>query len=304
MPLTYTSVDHIVPNSTPLYVNASLLKISSCSFRIYLTHSLGYKLKLDPEIPAAGTALHKFCSDKDTGVDHTMAVANALSIAPQNPKLRATLMALMNCKQPDHPPIVAKNGELFVEQRVEIPWRLYTINGKSYTIVLHGTLDRIICINDVLVIQDYKTSHYYKDEDALRKYEYEIQFEFYKWLCYEFGHSFLTLAHANLARQCKLLSQPIVAKMNEKAARWIHGPQRGFTPTKAGLIEELVTSFVEETLLPLQDATYVPQSGMLSNSCAHCDFRDICHCENEPMKQTLLNANFKQVPYGEKRIRG
>ena len=295
MSLAYTSVDHIDPASTPILLNASLLKISACQFRMYLANMRGYKLKVDPEIPAAGTALHKFCSVKDITGDHGIAVAEAMKIAPDNSKLRATLMALMACKQPGRPPIIGKNGELFVEQELRIPWRRYVYDGNDFTIVLKGTLDRITCQSDILIVEDYKTSHYFKDEDALRKYEYEIQFEFYKWLCYEFGHMFLPTPLANLARQCKIMSQVIVAKMCS-SPRWVYGPQRGFTPRKAELIVELLDEFIEHRLLPMYTATYIPQDGMLTNSCLYCDFKHACHAGDEAMFNTIMSANFEIKP--------
>ena len=287
----YEPVDCVHPGSRELLLNASTMKIGACDFRLYLTHACGYKHKVEPEIPAFGTALHRFCSVKDITGDHGQAVAEALAIAPPNAKMRATVMALMSCKQPGRPPITHKSGELFVEQELRIPWRRYIVDGHDFTITLKGTIDRISCERDVLIVEDYKTSHYFRDEDALRKYEFEIQFEFYKWLCYEFGHMFLPTPLANLARQCKLMSQVIVAKMSS-SPRWVYGPQRGFTPAKADLIEELVTEFAETKLIPLYTRSYHSQNGMTTNACVTCDYKQACHAGDESMFNTIMSANF------------
>lgn len=297
---TFTSVSEVVPGSKVLYLNASLLKISNCDWHAYLTSVCGLELRISPEIPQTGTALHKFCSQLDIGHDPGTALVDAFAIAPANPKIRQTLVALTGSRPPLPPPIQTRHGEPFVEQRLEVPWRHYYYNGQSYTIVLLGTMDRVVCVNDVIIIQDYKTSLYYKTEDALRKYTYEIQFEFYKWLLYEFGHLWLEQTHANLARNLRLLSQVIVAQCGGKIG-WVQGPKKGFTAAGATLMVELLDVFIERVLLPIQSATYIPQNGMLVNACAQCEFAEMCHATDEPTRELIKNTKFKTRNYGEKK---
>lgn len=301
MPLhTFESVSAVVPGSKVLYLNASLLKISNCDWHAYLTSVCGLELRVPAEIPQTGTALHKFCSQLDIGLDPGTALADAFKIAPANPKIRQTLVALTGSRPALPPPILTKSGEPFVEQRLEVPWRHYFYNGQSYTIVLLGTMDRVVCVNDVLIIQDYKTALYYKAEDALRKYEYEIQFEFYKWLLYEFGHLWLDQTHANLARNLRLLSQVIIAQCGGKVG-WVQGPKVGFTTAKATLMVELLDVFIERVLLPIQSSPYITQNGMLVNACQHCDFNTLCHATDDATRELIRNTKFKTRNYGEKK---
>ena len=298
MTTSYESVDCIHPGSKPVMVNASLIKRRSCDYAMYLLQQRGLTLRTSPEIPAFGTALHKYCSTTDLTGNMAAGLADANALCPPNPKLLANLRALAMSRPNLRTPIHDKYGELCVETLVAIPWRRYVVDGRDFTIVLHGTLDRIVDMNGLVLIQDYKTSNYYKTEDALRKYEYEFQFEFYKWLLYEFGHCVLPLPYANAAREFKLASQVLVAQTSSNL-RWTHGPLVGFTANKAQLISELIENFIEGQLLPMLVASYVPQNGMLCNACQYCDFNTYCHATSADTAQLLLDTNFTTRIYGD-----
>lgn len=296
--MNYEPVDCIHPGSTPVMVNASLMKKRSCDYAMYMMRQ--YKLRVDPEIPAFGTAIHEYCSTTDLTGNMAAGLAAAEAICPKNQKTQANLRGLAMSRPSLPTPIHDKHGDPCLETLAAIPWRRYNVDGKDFTIVLHGTLDRVIVnASNLLVVQDYKTSLYYKTEDALRKYEYEFQFEYYKWLLHEFGHCILTLPHANMAREFKLASQVIVAQCSSNL-RWTLGPLVGWTQRKADLMQELVEGFIEEQLLPMLTSNYVAQNGMLCNACGQCDFNTICHTGNPDTAHMLLQTNFVEHVYGGK----
>ena len=303
--LHHEYVDHVDPASKVIPLNASLLKQSFCDFNMYLKTICGLQLKQTPDIPQFGTALHKFCAVADINGDLGTAMNEALKLCPNNPKSKAILMALMSSRQPMPRPALTKDGSLFVEQELFIPWRRYTGLDETtqtpfdFTICLWARPDLVCVVNDVVVLFDYKTSLYYKTEDALRKYDYEIQFEFYKWLLYQYGHLYLQTSIANLARQFKLVSKVVIAQCgSEKGIKWTMGPPVGFTQQKADIMLELIENFVEDKLIPLQLASYIPQNEMLTNSCARCDFSAPCHAYDGSTRDLLMDSLYTKKTYG------
>lgn len=298
-------IDAIQPSDVIVPVNASLLKRSSCERAMHMIQVGGYKEKVVDDILATGTALHKYYAILDGEGDEIKALGTALAMAPKDPKTQAALRALFMARPRLNPPIFTKAGQPFIEQELVVPWRRYVweADGVQHNkvVVLYGTLDRLILSNNILVIQDYKTSLYYKTEDALRKYNYEIQFEYYKWLFYNWAHLFLPLPLANLARDCRLTSQVLIAQLSTNT-RWTIGPMVGFTPAKAELIESIVEQCVEDVILPLQLTPYAKPNGMLSNSCGYCQFKGFCHAPDERTAQMLLEAKFDRIRYGPKSL--
>lgn len=299
---TRQPISSIAADSTPIYVNASIIKPGGCSWFVYLRQVLGLDLKVTPTIPAIGTALHKICAALDTGEDVMSTMAEALNNPAFDAKVRATVNALVMSRPALPRPMTTLDGKLFVEQQMSVPF-LHYIGFKddgtpfNYTVILCFTIDRLCVNNNILILQDYKTSNYYRREDALRKYDYEFQFEFYKWMLYEFGHMWLDLPFANLAREFKLVSQVVVAQVGSKPD-WALGQPRGFTIRQASLVRELVEHFIDNVVIPVHTTSYIPQNGMLHNQCGICDFAKVCHAGSDDMAQQLLSSNFTTKSYG------
>jgi len=243
------------------------------------------------------------------GVTDGQAVYDALAIAPKVPSVTKALQSLFMSAPRLPAPTFHKNGQLFIEQELWVPWRRYFVLGGTtgcmpfdFTICLYGTPDRVCLINDTIRIQDFKSSLYYKSEDALRKYEYEIQFDLYKWFLYEFGHVFLPLEIANIAREFRLTSQVIIGQVGS-SPKWTMGPVMGFTPAKAEQMLAALEYVVEQKLLPLYTGQTLPYpNGMLTNSCGNCDFKHYCHTADKAMASHILATNYDKKPYGPKFI--
>jgi len=296
----YESVSAVHPGSIPIALNASLLKSLYCLRNTALKSIYGYRQIESNIIAQTGTALHKFCAVYDiTNGSMGDAIMAAMAIAPKDPKIQGTLSALFRSKPDFHTPVCDKEGRLFVEKELWIPWRRYSLcDGKDYTICLYATPDRVCVTNDVLRLQDYKTSLYYKAEDALRKYDYEIQFKFYCWLLYQFGHMFLPLEIANLARDFRLTSQVIVAQVGSNP-KWTVGSIKSFTPADVEYIESSLDFVINTILLPLHTGVIEPYpNGQLTNSCANCDFKHYCHTPDKSIADGILAAQFARRAYG------
>ena len=297
MSLTYEFVTSVPHGSRPIYVNASLLKRINCEQFVDYSQVKGYKSTLVDTIPQTGTALHAFASTYAITDNMASATVQMLQLAPNDPKIKSTLTAL-SMAFPKMPPYTYhKNGEPFVEQQLTIPWRRYMYNGQDVTIVLWARPDYLGILNDVLRLLDYKTSLYYKTEDALRKYEWEFQFKYYAWLIYEFGHVFLPLEIANLARDFRLTTQVVVAQVGSNP-KWSWGPVKPFTRADVETIPQIVEHAIENVILPLNTSSIIPTpNGIMTNSCMYCDFKHVCHSTPD-ISAGILERNFVIKPYG------
>lgn len=299
MNLQFESVSSVHPGSRAVYINASLLREAHCEQAMFYKQIKGYSAIQSNVFATTGTALHKFVSTmhltKGSVGDAFMAM---MQVAPNDVKIKATLNALAMSMPRLDTPTVIKTGAMFVEQPLIIPWRRYVYQGQDITIVLYGTPDWVSVVNNIIKIGDLKTAWDFYTEKALAKYEYAFQFKFYAWLLYEFGHMFLPLEVANLARDLRMVTQVLIAQVCSKP-KWTPGPSVPFTLADSEMVLRLVTHVVEHYILPLNTGNFEPeQTGRLVGACKQCDFKHICHTADTDLRQGLLERGFVVKPYG------
>lgn len=296
--MTFNSVSSVPPGSRPVYVNASLLKKLACEQAVYNTQILGLSLKETPVIPLTGTALHKFLSTLLLTNMAGSAVEEMLTIAPADQKIRSTLLALSSSYPHLPEPTFHKDGTSFVEKEIIIPWRQYIIGDQDITIVLWARPDWLSLVNNILKIQDLKTSNYYDTSVAISKYDYEIQFKFYAWLCYEFGHQFLPMEIANLARDLRMVTQVLLAQMGSRP-KWTWCQPVAITGADMEMMTSLLEYALENFIIPLNTQLVEPlQNGRLTNTCFQCDYKHLCHTADAGIREGLKERMFNMRPYG------
>jgi hypothetical protein len=128
----------------------------------------------------------------------------------------------------------------------------------------------------IVRIFDYKTSRKYKLDEAIAGYANDVQFMFYRWVIWKFGHRFLPLEVSNAARDLKLTSAPVIVQLGSTSqpARWTVAPPTAASASEfARFEEELVVKLLDLRIKVAPDG----RAGWLSNQCPRCRYNKICH---------------------------
>lgn len=306
MKTTHTFIESIPAGVKVVYINASLMKISACEKR--MAHTMEGAIPIhEEEILRFGTAVHRFIYVYESTKEMGEALRGAMLTFGKAGKETTDLLykACMAYKPFPEKVVISRDLKTMLEYEFAIPWRLYNYKGVDYAIVLFGTIDRLDYVGGSLRVFDYKTTRYGMIEAALKKYRFEVQMEFYKYILYEFGHRFLTQDDANLARDFKLNSNILICQIARGDVKYVMAPPSPWTRLKAERFKDMLVDFVERRALPVAAQIYstdthlsVMRDGWATNACNECNFADICHVSSPDMYDMLLKNNFQHRPYG------
>ncbi len=299
--MTFQYTDYCPVDAHKLYVDASLLKKSYCD-QAFMHTINGLRSNEKNDNLIIGLASHKYVQELHTA-GSLQALTAALSVytsAGLTKPEEITKICLAHRPNLIPPPINIK-GKLFVEHYFEIPWLVFSAAGKTYCIIICGTIDHLSLTNNTLKIYDYKTTSKYKTADALAGYDHDVQFEFYAWVLWKFGHRILDLEHHNAIVTNGIESHVVVVHKGSAtvAPRWVVGPPKSHPFNKLEAFEAELKHFLHTTFSALLDESTPPRrNGMISNQCSSgygCPFQAICYAIPGMEAAVLRNLYHKKA---------
>lgn len=272
-PFTYT--DTIPDGAIPIYVDASLLKKTYCDEAMRLTLA-GYRTRRTNPHYAVGTAIHIYAAGVHTnilkgkfdGLQYFKLAESDDKVFDEICNARPTSLL---------PPPIKFENRTGVEFYFEVTWLTFAYRGVTYVIIICGTIDHLAFERGMVRIFDFKSSMKYKLEDIAKGYRNDVQFDFYPWALWKFGHRFLPLELHNAAREFKMTMQLVVVQWKLKPPRWTAMNPVGCTLNRFEQFELELKSLLEEKLPRALHPEPTNRNGWMNNSCPDCDFSDICH---------------------------
>jgi hypothetical protein len=174
-----------------IYINASLMKESSCLRRLQHISLDGYTNAAKDHKIEYGSAFHVFAADRLKGISTELALKSALTyyttcgcIVPDNDyrtdiHLAQTCLEYDNIYQFDSFKVLRnKDGSPLVEQ--VFGWPIY--QNESVEVILCGTIDAIGMVGNEVVIMDHKTTGAYNIGEYLEGYNLSVQFMTYQYI--------------------------------------------------------------------------------------------------------------------------
>lgn len=300
----YEYSESVSKGSIIIPLTATSLKSTNCEVRYANGVFEGLRANEDNDVLRVGKAVHKYAEVVNgcdlINIDQPIAAALA-ELGPEFAQCKSEVItACAAC--PTLPKAFATPRGPSKELSFALPWRRYFHEGRTYHVVLCGTMDLLtLGHSDIINIVDFKTTRYAKIEHAEAKYAAESQFTYYQWILRNFGHRVLHWTEANLARDYKLCATPYFVQLARGGARWIWGKPRSMTIAVERLFDHQIEHTLDTFILPLWFNERPPsRTGWLSNACAQCDFSSICFEEDEGMKNTTLTNKFKTELFGER----
>lgn len=274
--MIFEYTDMVPHNAIRIMVDASLLKKSFCESAFLYTLDGLRATKRDP-ILVTGTAVHLFAA-----LSHTespiVALAKGTELYATVEKDTSKFVAIAASMPPKLlPPPVRFADRIGIEFYFEVPWLTFVHDDLVYCIIICGTMDHLSFHNDVVKIFDYKTTRKYKLEDARAGYKNDVQFMFYPWVIWKFGHHFLPLEMHNAARDFRLTTQVVLVQLTIKPPKWFVDSPIGVSQDKFEHFEEEIRATLKDMMTRLLNPAPPRMNGWVSNNCPRCDFNDLCH---------------------------
>lgn len=295
-------------------LNASALKESACSRRLYLTVVEGYKEQLNFNDIEYGSAFHEFVKvmrQQPERYDLAVAAAQKRYSVPMRFKDNKSYMnethLLNTCMSfwqqwvaKDSYTTVVHSGKPLVELQFCIPYYA----DDEVEVQLCGTIDDI-CKHQhgTYAFRDYKTTSVYKTDEYLASYELSPQLMFYRLAIDYYSRAYPASVFAEINKY-----ENIACFIDAIFLRGAKAPpefkrSRVFVFSKHQLDEferQLRVAVLE--LVKLVKAKVMPdRQGMINNACqtpyGTCKFANACRQLDETAFRHVLNNHFKQETY-------
>lgn len=180
-------------------IDASLLKESDCLAKVNFIHNEGLTTQIGNFKMDYGTAFHKFVALYNSGVDPQLAMQHGAQFyldhcltVPED-DFRTIDHLLMTMKAYISGPFkreidlmkpkISPIGKPCVEMQFTFPF----LSTPTYDVVLTGTADLLATYIERDVINDYKVTSVWKQEQYLSGYDLDPQLIFYSWVLKNFG---------------------------------------------------------------------------------------------------------------------
>ncbi len=271
--------ESLQPGDIPIFVDASLLKKSYCE-RAFANTLRGLRQNKKDIHMHTGTAVHHYAAKAHgTPQDILFAMHTATELykevdaSEEGSKWFRTILAAKSGNL--LPPPIEYEGKSGREFYFEVPWLRFVYSGKTYVIVVCGTMDHLSFVKDVVRIFDYKTAKAWKIAEVRASYKNDVQFTFYPWTIWKFGHRFLPLEMHNAARDLKMTTQVVTIQIKIKPPAWVVDSPVSCSEARFDEFEILIKQELER-LLPSYLDDNATKNGHLANQCPRCPFNDLC----------------------------
>lgn len=282
-------------------INASGLKISACRRRWYLEVACGLRQKEEDPILTVGKIVHKFLEDiafdrSEEGLSKAMLGALKEAAAKGLPrKEQDQVKAAISACPADR---LARPIALPKMQGAEFKFSFPIENVTGFAYV--GTIDRVLhdTRQNIIIIEDAKTSRKYVFKDVIAGYKGDTQFTFYPWIVSRFAYTIFegNMDLANLAWYRNMGMRVLAVMLSNNPVVWREGPLETFTETHFTTFQHMVEAFVFDMKEYVEDEQLPPPTGMTCNACPSCPFKGLCFAQNSSHYDLALDA-FKVVKY-------
>lgn len=298
--MNFTYTETAPPDAIKIYVDASLLKKSYCETAF--CHTLnGLRVNKKDDSLVIGTAVHQFLAERHG--DELAAQGRAMKLYETVRKDKSKFIEI-TASFPRHlvPPHATIKDKIGKEYYFEIPWLTFVYSGVLYVIVICGTVDHIAFERDILKLFDYKTSKFWERAKVVAAYKNDVQFMFYPWVMWKFGHMFLTHEQANAARDLNMTMQLVTCyAIESKKPEWFVDSPRRFSTQQFEDFEHEVRTELSDKMDRLF-ADDLRRDGWIRNMCPRCDFNDLCHAlpgTEEGIKEAMYHQKtYKPQEHG------
>ena len=278
----------------PLYINSTALKTLGCEDKYIYTTVHGLKA-FDNEYFRTGTILHKYAELRTLGVQPPQALVNLGLTGAEVTEQMPALSAFESLNQP--PVARDKDGKPQVEMSFKIERDPIVFEGVTYVPTYVGHVDRVNTTTMGLEIVDYKSTRYYKLDDAKKAWSNSTQFIFYYTMLRQFAYDIFKIPeHAEHAWQGRMVFTPTFVMLSHKPIKWVRGEP--YYPTTEQFEEffENLERHVVPMLVRLNHFKSGGKTGWFSDQCPRCDFQSLCHARNDLDFERALKQ-YKQEPY-------
>ena len=293
-----------------IYIDASLIKDSSCLRKICLKTLDGYKgLGRDHKMEY-GSAFHLFTESFYLGASKEAAIMKALeyytdpSIDIPAGDFRTPEHLLMTCnqyadywQQESFEIAINANGKPVVEERFCVK----VFEDECCEIWLFGKMDVVGRESGLPTIMDHKVTSSYNPDSYLAGYDLSTQLLVYDYgvraLAAEFPATF-----ADYSDPYFLIDGIFISK--SKKAQFVRSNQIHFSPEKRRWFKRMLANLCIEisfNALCNADVLYEP-TGFLTGACdgrffKPCEFCGVCREDNLEIAKLKLAGDFEQRPY-------
>lgn len=307
----------IQPNRTTILLDASALRESACMLRVVRKIVNGYTNAVNSADIEFGSAFHLYrkiaAEGKGNEITQLVALKEALEYYAKAPKyfkerkqfLTAAYLTTV-CREyeavypfasDDFRPVVTDDGKSLVEIRIALPY--YISPCGKVEVLLCGTIDEI-CMHRTLgfyCIKDYKTTSLWDKDKYFASYEMSTQLMFYKLLVGKFAKLYPDSIIGKIYAGGNILAfiDGVFLKSGDKV-EFARSSPYPYKPKRMAEFETLVHSKVLELVDCVLGVKPLLREGLINGACEKvygpCDFMQVCACEDDDMRQDILNNNF------------
>lgn len=295
-----------------IMLDASAIKLSSCSRRLYLSVVKGYRSKVNGNDTEFGSAVHKFRAAFRQEPNYGPAIHAAtvywethpMYVKPQKKYL--TKQHLHNVclqygtdileKDNIKPLVNPVDGKALLEHRFAIEFYV----DDNVEVLMCGTMDEIAKINNgAYVIQDLKTTSAYDVDDYLDSYRLSPQLLFYRTAVRRLAKKYPDSFWSDLnSQQIGCMIDGIFLK-GKDVIEFKRSRPYFFTEGDIDEFELMLDTLLHKTILPHYRGL-PPREGVINGACTNygkCPFFYICAAPDAIARDMMLSSQFKQEDY-------
>lgn len=300
-----------------ILLDASALKLSACSRRLYLTVLEGYRSKVNNNDIEFGVAFHKFTAAVEEVNDPS---GFAKGIIESRNYFENTPMFIKDKKKyltPNYLSAVCTDWYNKVRPKqnfsilratdgsamVEIPFELKYMEYDDCEVWICGTIDRIVqVVGGSIVIRDYKTTSSWSKDEYFRSYLLSVQLRLYLWaflrVCAQAPEGSL-LSKVQKPSQVGMAIDGIFLLGAEKF-EFQASPINYLKQEDLDEFEIMLKKEVDRLVLLWRGATLPLREGIMNDSCSKysgCPFSMACSSPDATAYNHIMRNNFIQKPF-------
>lgn len=305
------------PKKRQVFVDASLVKISSCFRRVWNTGIEGYRSGINSVDIEYGQAFHVFAKvikddESEAAFQHACKAATEyFTKTPYMPKSNKKWMTIDHLKKTlfdwqqhwethtDSLETIRIEGAKTTELKFAIPYYA----DDQFEIILTGTMDSICRQKGggPYVIKDYKTTSMWDNEGYLWGYNLDPQLKFYRFIVGEYARLYPQSIYGDMiAKGCGCMIEGIFLSSTNPATIK-RGDVKFFKGTEMEEFKVQLDMFIRRLIRNLQIGEAPPKEGMFNGACSTkfgmCSFAGACAAPDDIAARFILKNNFTQREY-------
>jgi hypothetical protein len=300
-----------------VFVDASLVKVSSCMRRVWHTGIDGLRSGINSVDIEYGQAFHVFAKvfkddETEAAFQHAAKAATEyFTTTPFKPSSSKKWMTTDHLKKTlfdwqqhwethtDDLDTIRIEGAKTTELKFAIPYYA----DDNFEVILCGTMDSICRVRGggAYVIKDYKTTSMWDNTGYLWGYNLDPQLKFYRFIVGEYARLYPQSIYGDMiAKGCGAVIEGIFLKSTEPA-HIQRGEVKFFKGWEMAEFKAHLDKFIARLVDALRTNTIPPKEGMFNGACSTkfgmCAFAGACAAPDEIAARFILKNNFTNKPY-------